>query len=163
MRPVILSQIGLAASAVAAILAPAPASAQSSAIRDTALSPDKFSFGLTGSGSPGEWRVVDDAGAETGRALAQLSKDRTDYRFPLAIYKPASAQNLDVVIHFKPVGGDVDRAGGVAIRLTTPDDYYVVRANALEGQCQVALWTKADSVTFFDWLELTVLPKPASF
>ncbi len=28
---------------------------------------------------------------------------------------------------------------------------------------KVALWTKADSVTFFDWLELTVLSKPASF
>ena len=221
MRPVILSQIGLAASAVAAILAPAAASAQSSAIRDTALSPDKFTFGLTGSGSPGEWRVVDDAGALNGRALAQLSKDRTDYRFPLAIYKSASAQNLDVVIHFKPVSGDVDRAGGVAIRLTTPNDYYVVRANALEDNVRfyrvikgkreqiaganvkvtsgswhslglraqgshftitfdgkqlftandttfaegdrVALWTKADSVTFFDWLELTVPPKPASF
>src|ERR1700730_10599155 len=132
MRPVILSQIGLAASAVAAILAPAAASAQSSAIRDTALSPDRFTFGLTGSGSPGEWRVVDDAGAVNGRALGQLSKDPTDYRCPLAIYKPVSAQNLEVLIHFKPVSGDVDRAGGVAIRLTTPEDYYVVRANALE-------------------------------
>jgi hypothetical protein len=79
---------------------------QSSAVRDTALSPDKFTFGLTGSGSPGEWCIVDDAGAVNGRALAQVSKDSTDYRFPLAIYKPASAQNLDVVFHFKPVSGD---------------------------------------------------------
>jgi hypothetical protein len=35
-------------------------------------------------------------------------------------------------VHFKPVGGTVDQAGGIAVRLTTPDDYYVVRANALE-------------------------------
>src|SRR6185437_4292424 len=31
-----------------------------------------------------------------------------------------------------PVGGTVDQAGGLAVRLLTPDDYYVVRANALE-------------------------------
>ena len=28
--------------------------------------------------------------------------------------------------------GSVDQAGGIAVRLQTPDDYYVVRANALE-------------------------------
>jgi hypothetical protein len=35
-------------------------------------------------------------------------------------------------VRFKPVGGKVDQAGGIVVRLTTPDDYYVVRANALE-------------------------------
>jgi len=35
-------------------------------------------------------------------------------------------------VRFKPVAGTVDQAGGIAVRLTTPDDYYVVRANALE-------------------------------
>src|SRR5262249_44486788 len=37
-----------------------------------------------------------------------------------------------VTIRFKPVSGKEDQAGGIAVRLTTPDDYYVVRANALE-------------------------------
>jgi hypothetical protein len=40
--------------------------------------------------------------------------------------------NVDVVVRFKPVGGNVDQAGGIVVRLATPDDYYVVRANALE-------------------------------
>ena len=35
-------------------------------------------------------------------------------------------------MRFKPVAGTVDQAGGIAVRLPTPDDYYVVRANALE-------------------------------
>jgi hypothetical protein len=35
-------------------------------------------------------------------------------------------------VRFKPVDGKVDQAGGIVVRLTTPDDYYVVRANALE-------------------------------
>ena len=58
--------------------------------------------------------------------------DRTDYRFPLAVYQPISAKDVEVTVRFKPVAGKVDQAGGIAVRLTTPDDYYVVRANALE-------------------------------
>jgi hypothetical protein len=75
---------------------------------------------------------VTDPSAAGQKAIAQTSKDTTDYRFPLAVYQPVSAKNVDVVVRFKPVGGSVDQAGGVAVRLMTPDDYYVVRANALE-------------------------------
>ena len=85
----------------------------------------------TGEGDAAEWRVVDDPTASTKKAIAQTSKDTTDYRFPLAVYKRVSATNVDVTIRFKPVAGKVDEAGGIAVRLTTPDDYYVVRANAL--------------------------------
>ena len=61
-----------------------------------------------------------------------MSKDRTDYRFPLAIYKPDSGKDVEVSARFKPVAGAVDEAGGIAVRLSTPGDYYVARANALE-------------------------------
>jgi hypothetical protein len=43
-----------------------------------------------------------------------------------------SATNVDVTVRFKAVAGRVDRAGGIAIRLADPDNYYVLRANALE-------------------------------
>jgi len=86
----------------------------------------------TGEGDPAEWTVVADASAEGGRAIAQVSKDKTGYRFPLAIYKPFSGRDVEVSVRFKPVAGTVDQAGGIAVRLQTPDDYYVVRANALE-------------------------------
>ena len=76
--------------------------------------------------------MVADATAAGGRAIEQTSTDKTDYRFPLAIYKPIAAQNVDVVLRFKAISGRVDQAGGIAVRLATPDDYYVVRANALE-------------------------------
>jgi len=56
----------------------------------------------------------------------------TPYCFPLAIYKSYSGKNAEVSVRFKPVSGSIDRAGGIALRLQTPDDYYVVRANALE-------------------------------
>ena len=96
------------------------------------LPPDGFTFWRTGDGDVEEWLVLKDPTAISGQAIAQASKDPTDYRFPLAIYKPVSAENADVVVRFKPVGGKVDQAGGIVVRLTTPDDYYVVRANALE-------------------------------
>src|SRR5450759_5470590 len=91
-----------------------------------------FDFGRTGQGGPGQWSVTGDASATGGRAIEQSSTDRTDYRFSLAIYKPISAMNVDVSVRFKALAGSVDRAGGIAVRLIDSDNYYVVRANALE-------------------------------
>jgi hypothetical protein len=96
------------------------------------LAPEDFTFSRTGSGDVGDWRVVDDPKASNRRVIAQTSTDRTDYRFPLAVYQRVSAKNVDVMLRFKPVDGKVDQAGGIVVRLTTPDDYYVARANALE-------------------------------
>jgi hypothetical protein len=89
-----------------------------------------FEFALTGSGPPGEWSIVRD---DATQALAQTGADPTDDRFPLAIYRPFSARNVYVSIRFMPVSGNVDRAGGVVVRLTSAGDYYLARANALEN------------------------------
>jgi hypothetical protein len=182
---------------------------------DPGFAPDDFTFWRTGDGDVGDWRVVEDPSASHRQVIAQTSKDPTDYRFPLAVYRPISAKNVDVVLRFKPVGGTVDQAGGIVVRLTTPDDYYVVRANALEDNVRfyrmvkgrreqlngayikvtsndwhtlglraeddrftisfdgnelfsttdstfiklgkVGLWTKADSVTYFDRIAITPL------
>ena len=94
--------------------------------------PEGFKFVRTGQGGPGQWAVVADASAAGGRAIEQTSTDRTDYRFPLAIHEASSAVNLDATIRFKAVAGKVDQAGGIAIRVRDADNYYVVRANALE-------------------------------
>ena len=94
--------------------------------------PSGFSFARTGRGGEGEWSVVADPSARGGRAIAQTSTDNTDYRFPLAIRASFSAKNLAVEVRFKPVAGRIDRAGGIAVRLKDPDNYYVSRANALE-------------------------------
>ena len=92
----------------------------------------EFTIWRTGQGGPAAWAAVADPTAAGGRAIAQTSTDKTDYRFPLAIYRPFSGKNLDVAVRFKPVAGSIDQAGGIALRLLTSDDYYVVRANALE-------------------------------
>jgi hypothetical protein len=94
--------------------------------------PADFMFARTDRGEAGKWTIVADPTAAQGRAIAQVSKDRTDYRFPLAIYQPYKGKNSEVSVRFKAVAGTADQAGGIAIRLSTPDDYYVARANALE-------------------------------
>jgi hypothetical protein len=94
--------------------------------------PRNFGFALTGEGAVSAGRVVADPTAAAQKAIAQTSTDRTDYRFPLAVYEPLSTANVEVSVRLKPIAGKVDQAGGIAVRLATADDYYVVRANALE-------------------------------
>jgi hypothetical protein len=94
--------------------------------------PNGFSIARTGKGGSATWASIADPGVPGGYVLAQTSTDQTDYRFPLAIYDPLTAANLDASVRFKAVAGRIDRAGGLAIRLTDVDNYYVVRANALE-------------------------------
>ncbi len=183
------------------------------------LPPDFLTSWRTGKGAIGDWRVVEDPSASQGKAIAQMSADPTDYRFPLAVYQPLQAQDVEASVRFKAVSGKGDQAGGLAVRLTDADNYYVVRANALEGNVnlyrvvkgrrqqmagasakvssgvwhtltlraegdqlsvsfdgkpllthndrifngpgKVALWTKADSVTHFDRLEIRPLHQAA--
>jgi hypothetical protein len=94
--------------------------------------PDIFSTARTGQGAPAVWVVQEDIAAPTGRVITQTSTDKTDYRFPLAVYQPFSGTNLEVTVRFKAVAGNIDRAGGIALRLADPNNYYVLRANALE-------------------------------
>ncbi len=176
--------------------------------------PAHFSFARTGQGSEGAWVVKEEATAPSKpNVLAQTSTDGTDYRFPLAILEESGYQNVVVSVKFKAVAGKVDQAGGIIFRVQDPNNYYLVRANALEdnyrlyhvvagkrrefagsnfrvtpnawhklrveiagnqikcyyddqlkitatddtfkGPGKVGLWTKADSVTYFDDLEIS--------
>jgi hypothetical protein len=217
-RPILAMTAGLVAAA-AATRAHAEGGGPATHIdfEDAAVGqlPAGISTALTGSGGPVKWSVVEDATAPAGaRVLAQTSTDRMDNRFPLAIFEAPVVADAMVAVKFKAVAGEVDRAAGIALRLSDPANYYVVRANALEdnvrlykviagqrlqfagantkvpsgawhqlgleargnrfevffngkslftatdatfpGAGRVALWTKADSVTYFD--DLTIKP-----
>src|SRR5258708_4589931 len=100
--------------------------------------PPGVSTALTGAGGPVKWSVIADASAPAGpKVLTQTSTDRTDYRFPLAIFESPQLADLRVSVSFKPVAGEVDRAAGIALRLSDADNYYVVRANALEDNVRL--------------------------
>ncbi len=186
--------------------------------------PAGFAAVHSGRGAAGRWQVVDAPDAPSGgRAAAQLDGDRTSSRFPLLVLEAVSARDLELSVAGKPISGRKDQAVGLIWRYRDPDNYYVVRSNALEdnvvlykmeggkrsdldvvdtrrsygvdvevpggswstlgvrvqgnlftvffagrelfqveddtfpGAGRVGLWTKADSVTWFDDFEVTVL------
>jgi hypothetical protein len=179
--------------------------------------PAGFHFERTGGGPPGRWVVRAEGDAPTGRnVLAQTDADRTDDRFPVAVADEPSVQDLALSVKCKPVSGHVDQACGLVFRYRDANNYYLTRANALEGNVRfyfvkdgrrkqlaswsgevrsgvwhslrveargdhfeidwdgtrvidsrdetfsdagkVGLWTKADSVTYFDDLSVARLP-----
>ena len=96
--------------------------------------PAAFSFGLTGNGRQGVWVVrKDEAAAERGHVLAQTDADRTSYRFPVAVFNDVTTKDVDISVRFRPVSGGVDQAAGLVWRYQDANNYYIVRANALEG------------------------------
>ena len=161
-----------------------------------------------------KWVVIADPSAPSKpNVVAQNSTDKTDYRFPLLIADEGSFRDLNLSVRFKAISGSIDRAGGLVFRLRDPNNYYIVRANALENNYRlyhvvngrrsqfaganlkvtsgewhelrvevlgdkitcyydgnkkieatddtfkepgkIGLWTKADSVTYFDDLKAT--------
>src|SRR5262249_48014031 len=88
---------------------------------------------LTGGGKPGNWVVQADTTAPSQpNVLAQTAEDKTDYHFPLAIADEGSFRDLELTVKFKAIRGTVDQAGGLIFRLKDANNYYLVRANALE-------------------------------
>jgi 3-keto-disaccharide hydrolase len=92
--------------------------------------PKGFLFGHTAKvGAPGKWVIQQDAG---NNVLAQTDADSTRSRFPVAVLSDVTAADLDLSVRFKPISGRVDQAAGLVWRYRDEDNYYIVRANALE-------------------------------
>lgn len=91
--------------------------------------PSGWTVAMTHEGGAPQWQIVRD-GARL--VLAQTSRDRTAGRFPLAIWDAAVVRNGEVGVAFRTVSGEVDQAAGVVWRYQDPNNYYIVRANALE-------------------------------
>ena len=111
--------------------------------------PAKFHEALTGQGAKAQWLVKADPSAPSQpNVLSQTSNDKTDYRFPLAIADDGSFQNLEMSVKFKTVSGEVDRAAGMVFRLVDANNYYIVRANALESNYRLYHVVKGRRVQF---------------
>jgi hypothetical protein len=96
--------------------------------------PKGMTCALTGQGRAGAWTVREDATAPSRPlVLAQTDADTTGYRFPHCVVDGIVAKDLTLSVRFKPVSGREDQAGGLVFRYRDPDNYYITRANALEG------------------------------
>lgn len=91
-------------------------------------SPDGWTLTMTGKGQP-KWTVEAEATAPSKPNVLKQSGRAT---FPLAIKRDTSIRDGFVEVKFKAVAGSEDRAAGVIWRAKDADNYYVVRANALE-------------------------------
>ncbi len=113
--------------------------------------PSGFSFGRTGQGVEGQWvvRAENDAPSKPN-VLAQVSMDSTDYRFPIAFTGP-DLKDLRLSVKCKPVSGKVDQGCGLVFRLKDADNYYVVRANALEDNVRLYHVVKGNRREFAGW------------
>lgn len=106
--------------------------------------PAGFTEGLTGQGEAVRWQVLEDASAPGGKVIAETSRDTADYRFPLCIFDGVIDRDIEVSVVFKTVAGEVDQAAGLIARSYDTQNYYVVRANALEAN--VRLYKVADGI-----------------
>ena len=96
--------------------------------------PSGWTVAMTHAGGAPKWEVVrDETAPSKPNVLAQVSNDPTSGRFPLAIYERASFKDGALSVKFKPVSGARDQAAGLVWRYRDPDNYYIVRANALEN------------------------------
>jgi len=83
---------------------------------------------MTGKGTP-KWTVErDDTAPSKGQVLKQSGKAT----YPLALKDGTSIKDGFVEVKFKAIAGTEDRAGGLVWRAKDANNYYVVRANALE-------------------------------
>jgi len=125
MRPLLLAELIVAAQLMGAAMA--PLSAQTATFQNDVVgaAPGGWLLTMTGKGTP-KWTVEKDEG---GGAVLKQSGNAT---FPLALKEDTSIRDGFVEVKFKPIAGSEDRAGGVVWRAKDANNYYVVRANALE-------------------------------
>lgn len=78
----------------------------------------------------GQWGVEEFPGAPVGKkALLQRA---TKNEFNVIVAPAGPFTDVDVSVKFDPLSGKEDASGGIVLRFTD-GKYYVVRANALEG------------------------------
>jgi hypothetical protein len=101
--------------------------------------PADFDFRVTGEGELGQWVVVNDPTAATGRAIEHVSVDQHEDRFPLAVYKPLSLENVRLIVRFEIISGTMLTAG-MAVGVRDHGNYYSVSASALEQRVDLSLF-----------------------
>jgi hypothetical protein len=96
--------------------------------------PGGWTSAMTHDGGAARWEILkDDTAPSKPNVLAQTSTDATSGRFPMAILNKEDLKDGELRVKFKPVSGQGDQAAGLVWRYRDANNYYVVRANALEN------------------------------
>lgn len=112
-----------------AILAASAAALQIVAFDQSTALPEGWTSGVTGHGTA-KWEVVADASAPSTPNVLRQSGEAT---FSWVVDTRQKLRDGFAEVKIKPVSGKEDQAGGVVWRFKDANNYYVARANALEG------------------------------
>ncbi|SIO28340.1 hypothetical protein SAMN05443247_03486 [Bradyrhizobium erythrophlei] len=160
--------------ATCVVAATDPANAQSQTIdlsgQPIGAPPQDFEFWRAGEGDSGHWTVERD-GASDSSVSVQRSGGNRDLHSSLAACKTLSAVNARIRVQFKLIDGSMPSAG-IAVRVTSPNDYYLVRVSAFEqrlsllhvvnGMAEEVAGVDAD-ITLDHWQSLEVVVDGNSF
>jgi hypothetical protein len=102
--------------------------------------PEGWTATLTGSGDP-KWTVESDRTAPSRLNVVKQSGRAT---YPLLLKNDTNIKDGFIEVKFKAIAGSQDRAAGVVWRARDANNYYVVRANALEDN--VVLYKTVDGI-----------------
>jgi hypothetical protein len=91
--------------------------------------PRGWTCGVTGSGQP-KWTVAADPHAPSPPNVLKQSGRGT---FPWCVKDGTAITDGAAEVKFKPIAGREDQAGGLVWRWKDGNNYYIARANALEG------------------------------
>src|SRR6266404_5294996 len=95
--------------------------------------PAGWSATQTGSGTA-KWAIEKDESAPSKPNVLKQSGQAT---FPVCFKNDTNIKDGFVEVKFKPVTGKEDQAGGVIWRVQDANNYYIARANALEGNVTI--------------------------
>jgi hypothetical protein len=94
--------------------------------------PAGFTQATTGKGVKADWKLQEAEGAPSGKMVVGQLSQGGDMRFPVLVHEATNAADVDLTVKFKAVAGSDDQAAGLVLRYQDVNNYYVVRANALE-------------------------------
>lgn len=94
----------------------------------TGAAPKGWTLTMTGRGQP-RWTIEAEATAPSKPNVLKQSGQAT---FSVALKNGTSIRDGFIEVQFNAIAGSEDRAAGLAWRAKDADNYYVVRANALE-------------------------------
>jgi hypothetical protein len=111
------------------LLAATAAVLQTVAFDQSTALPEGWATGITGQGAS-KWEVIADKSAPSAPNVLRQSGEAT---YCWAAKTNEKIKDGFAEVKIKPISGKEDQAGGLVWRFQDTNNYYVVRANALEG------------------------------
>lgn len=96
----------------------------------------------------GLWQVATETTAPSPPHVLRQAGSFADGDFPRVLVKSLTWSDVTVRVRCRPESGATDRACGLIFRAQDSDNYYVTRANALEGNVRLYHVIAGDRVQF---------------